>query len=81
MRNISTLVPAVGLLVLLAISGAAQARDGNDRSQSLDLNRDRSESRIERLREDRSLDKARAEKPAAKKKKPPEPAPGTTTGQ
>lgn len=67
MRKSSALVSVFGLLVFFAIDGSAQARDANDRTQSMDVSRDRSESRIQRLREDRTIDKARAEKPATPK--------------
>ena len=69
MRKIFALVPVLGLLVFFAMGSAVQARDANDRTQSMDTSRERSESRIERLREDRSGDKARAEKPAKPKPK------------
>jgi hypothetical protein len=70
MRKLLALVSVFGLLVF-AMGGSVQARDGNDRTQSMDISRDRSESRIERLREDRNIDKVRAEKPAKPKKEKP----------
>jgi len=60
-------------IVLLTLSFgilpmSAQARDVGDRTQTLDSHRARSETRIERLREDRKLDaKAQADKPATPK--------------
>lgn len=57
-------------LLLSAVPLTALAKDMEDRSLGLELNRDRSESRIERLHEDKQReDKARAE--AAKKQQEP----------
>ena len=54
----------IAVLVLSASVIAAQARDQNDRMLGTEINRDRSENRIERLRDDKGMrDKARAEKP------------------
>jgi hypothetical protein len=59
------------VLLTLMIVAPARARDAADRTQTIDINRDRSENRIERLRQDRALDaKTRAESPAPTKIKP-----------
>jgi hypothetical protein len=53
---------AIAALVLVASVGASWASDTSDRSLGIEMNRDRSENRIQRLREDRQQsDKARAE--------------------
>jgi hypothetical protein len=69
----------VAALLLTAAPFIAQARDMDDRALGLELNRDRSESRIERLHEDKQReDKARAEVDKSQRvpaKKPAKPAP------
>ena len=55
---------AIAALILVASVGASWASDTSDRSLGIEMNRDRSENRIQRLREDRQQsDKARAETP------------------
>jgi hypothetical protein len=55
---------AIAALILIASVGASWASDTSDRSLGIEMNRDRSENRIQRLREDRQQsDKARAESP------------------
>ena len=52
----------IAALILVASVGASWASDTSDRSLGIEMNRDRSENRIQRLREDRQQsDKARAE--------------------
>jgi hypothetical protein len=53
---------AVFIFILSAGTALPQGRDSNDRSLGIEMNRDRAEGRINRLREDkRDTDKARAE--------------------
>lgn len=73
MRNLVCLTA----LLLSAAPALAQGMDRSDRNLGLELNRDRSEHRIERLREDKQReDKARAEaeKKAVPAEKPAKPA-------
>jgi hypothetical protein len=58
------------ILLAATLAASAQARDPSDRTLGTELNRERSENRVERMRDDRSLrDKAQAEQPAPSKKK------------
>jgi hypothetical protein len=66
--------------LLLPAALPAHAKDMQDRALGLELNRDRSESRIERLHEDKQReDRARAEavkkQPVKKSPRPKAPAP------
>ena len=61
MRKSVTLV----LLTFFGVATAAHAGDAGDRMLGVDMNRDKAEMRIDRLRDDkREVDKAHAEKPA-----------------
>lgn len=52
------------ILIASAVTATAETRDSNDRSLSIEMNRERSENRIQRLHEDRrETDKARAQSP------------------
>lgn len=58
-------------LVCLSLPASAQSQDSSDRALGIEMNRDKAEGRIERLRQDKnSSDKARAEdkKPATTQK-------------
>ena len=55
---------AIAALILVASVGASWASDTSDRSLGIEMNRDRSENRIQRLREDsQQSEKARAQSP------------------
>jgi hypothetical protein len=52
----------IAAFILIVSVGASWAGDSSDRSLGIEMNRDRSENRIQRLREDsQKSDKARAE--------------------
>jgi hypothetical protein len=73
MRNLICLAA----LLLSATPLMAQGMDRGDRNLGLELNRDRSEHRIERLREDRQREekaRAEAEKKGVPAEKPVKPA-------
>ena len=65
---------AIVVLILLGMPAAARAGDAGDRMLGVDMNRDKAESRVDRLREDKQqVDRVHAEKPAPvtpRKKKP-----------
>ena len=65
---------ALAVLTLLGMATAAYAGDAGDRMLGVDMNRDKAETRIDRLRDDKQqVDRAHAEKPAPvapRKKKP-----------
>lgn len=61
---------AVLALLISVIPTLAQTRDPSDRTLGPEMSRDRAESRIERLHDDKDLqDKARAEMPKMPKKR------------
>jgi hypothetical protein len=54
----------IAILVVICFAGTAlsQSRDSSDRMMGIDMSRDRAQSRIDRVREDkREADKSRAE--------------------
>ncbi len=61
-----------GLLLLTsADAGLAQGADTTDRKMEMEINRDRAESRIERLHEDRARARAQKNKSNKKSRKTP----------
>ena len=63
----SRIICVVAAVVLFVPFAAAYAMDPMDREMQMDMNRDRAESRIDRLHEDQRLNRPRNKEPVKKK--------------